>query len=160
MPLTVADSLASDDVLIDLSASSKKDLLETLSETLADRSEALSSGQVFDALIERERLGCTAAEFGLAIPHARLANATAPIGLFARLEHPIDFDGQDVPHVDLLFCFVLPEYTSDSYNDAMQKLAVALMTEPTCDALRNASTPEDVLTILRECSEHAAGIDS
>lgn len=155
MPLTVADSLTEDDVLLDLTVSSKKHVLETLSGLLSEKSTEFSADQIFDALVERERLGCTAADFGLAIPHARLPDISTPVGIFARLSEPVNFDGKDVPDVDLLFCFVLPEITSDSYDSALQALAAELISESTCDSLRGAPDKPEILAILRACGENA-----
>ena len=107
---------------------------------------------MFEALIERERLGCTAADFGLAMPHARLATASAPVGVFARLKTAVDFDSQDAPHVDLLFCFVLPLTTSERHDIALHGLAARMMTQPVCDALRSADDATEILAILRACA--------
>lgn len=155
MPLTIADSLTPDDVFIDVEASSKKQLLETLSQHIAKRSEALDADSVFESLIERERLGCTAADHGIAMPHARMKHAQRPVGVFARLASTLDFDGKDVPDVDLLFCFVLPEETSPEHDQALQKLAERIMSEATCDALREARDAATIIDILQSAS-HAS----
>ena len=53
---------------------SRKRLFQTIAEDLVspsrdDREEAID--EIYDALVERERLGCTALGDGVAIPHCR-----------------------------------------------------------------------------------------
>ncbi|MEM7764417.1 MAG: PTS sugar transporter subunit IIA [Pseudomonadota bacterium] len=152
MPLTVADSITDDDIIINLESTSKKHALETLSQHLAHQHAALSADAVFDALVERERLGCTAADHGLAMPHARVDAADEPVGVFARLSKAIDFDGKDVPDVDLLFCFILPPETSSQYDAAMQLLASRLMNEAVCNKLRTAVDAQSIIRLLQRCA--------
>lgn len=92
MPL--ADLLAPDAVFPMLRASSKKQALQELSHHAA-----LLMGRdqrdIFDTLLQRERLGSTGVGNGIAIPHGKLPGLTKLFGLFARLEKPIDFESLD-----------------------------------------------------------------
>src|SRR5262245_57571074 len=51
----------------------------------------LHERQIFDVLLERERLGSTGVGNGIAIPHGRLPGLTRLYGLFARIDPPVDF---------------------------------------------------------------------
>jgi nitrogen PTS system EIIA component len=55
-------------VLSNVEARSKKHALDILSELLSSAAD-LDQGDVFQSLISREKLGCTAIENGIAIPH-------------------------------------------------------------------------------------------
>lgn len=91
-------------------ARSRKHVLDLLSEQLAAASGgAVGATEAFDALVSRERLGCTALGGGVAMPHARVAGLAAPVGVFIRLREPVDFDtGEDQP-VDLVLGILIPE---------------------------------------------------
>ncbi|MCZ6855759.1 MAG: PTS sugar transporter subunit IIA, partial [Gammaproteobacteria bacterium] len=56
-----------------VSARSRKRVLETVSDLLSENNEQLSGRTLFDELLARERLGSTGLGGGVAIPHCRIA---------------------------------------------------------------------------------------
>jgi len=60
-------------------------------------------------LWERERLGSTGIGRGTAIPHGKLPKLDRLLGIFARLERPIDYDAVDDLPVDLIFVLLAPD---------------------------------------------------
>ena len=83
-----------------LKANSKKQLLQLLSERAAAIS-GIPEREVFDTILQRERLGSTGVGNGIAIPHGKLAGVKRIAGVFARLETPVDFEALDDQPVDL-----------------------------------------------------------
>src|SRR5690606_35310717 len=81
---------------------SKKRLFQELAE-LAQSEYGLSAPEVLDVLQERESLGPTGVGHGVALLHARLHGVDKVVGLFIRLEKPLDFDAVDRQPVDLVF---------------------------------------------------------
>ena len=106
--MRLTDLLQPEAVFASLRANSKKQLLQELSERAAHISH-LPARQIFDAVVQRERLGSTGIGNGIAIPHAKLAKCPSIIGIFARLEKPVDFEAIDAAPVDLVFLLVAPE---------------------------------------------------
>src|SRR5690606_40576648 len=96
-------------VLANVEARSKKHALDILSELLASASDDLDQGEIFQSVIGREKLGCTAIEDGIAIPHGRLEGLERSVGAFLRLTRPIDFDAPDGQPVDLMFGLLVPK---------------------------------------------------
>src|SRR5262245_57707054 len=78
---------------------------QTLVEMAAVMAQAtgLDAREVYEAVMERERLGSTGVGEGVAIPHARLASIKRPVGGFARLLEPADFEAIDERKADLMF---------------------------------------------------------
>lgn len=116
-----------DSILSRVEAGSKKHALQMLGKLLAGATTTLSSDDVFLALNERERLGCTALSKGLAIPHARMEHVDEPVAAFIQLLEPIDFDAADDTPVDLVFGLLLPaEYENrDAFKELVQLLSLA-----------------------------------
>ena len=79
---------------------SKKRLFQELAD-LAHAEYGLTATEVLDALQERESLGPTGVGQGVALPHARLHGLDRVVGLFVRLDRPLDFDAVDRQPVDL-----------------------------------------------------------
>lgn len=135
-------------VLGGASISSKKRLLETLAELLVSAQPGLSRDAVFDRLLERERLGSTGLGYGVALPHARVAELSEAIGAFIQIREPVPFDAIDDQPVDLAFALLVPEVAHEAHLQLLADLA-ALFSEPGLRAqLRRASTPGALLDLL------------
>ena len=106
MPLS--DLITPEAVIPTLRASSKKQALQELSER-ASAICGLPAREIYDVVLQRERLGSTGVGNGIAIPHGKIARVTQIFGVFARLERPIDFEAQDSAPVDLIFLLIAPE---------------------------------------------------
>ena len=91
-----------------LKANSKKQLLQLLAEKAAAIT-GLPEREIFDTILQRERLGSTGVGNGIAIPHGKLAGIEKIRGVFARLEAPVDFEALDDQPVDLVFLLLAPE---------------------------------------------------
>jgi PTS system nitrogen regulatory IIA component len=123
---------------------------QVLSEMAAAMAEAalLNSKDVFDALLERERLGSTGVGEGVAIPHARIEGLQRPIGGFARLLEPVDFEAIDERKADLVFMLLAPTDSGAEHLRALARVARVFRQEPIRTALRRAQTAEAVLAVL------------
>jgi PTS system nitrogen regulatory IIA component len=97
---------------------SKKRLFQELAE-LASAEYGLNASEVLDALQERESLGPTGVGQGVALPHARLHGLDKVVGMFLRLEKPMDFDAVDRQPVDLVFALLAPETSGVDHLKAL-----------------------------------------
>ena len=79
------DLLSSERVACRDEVGSKKRLLEQLGGLLASSSPMLSQHEIFDALLNREKLGSTGLGKGVAIPHGRMAGLEHPVCAFIKL---------------------------------------------------------------------------
>ncbi len=138
--------LTPDRVLCNAEAGSKKHALEVLSKLLIRGSDVLSTDDVLLALIERERLGCTALAAGVALPHARISSLDAPVGAFVRLTTPVEFDANNDEPVDLICGVVVPE--SFDNKQAFMQLVETLSKNQTSEKLRACRTSSDLFGAL------------
>ncbi len=106
--MALADLLHQDAIIPALRVNSKKQLLQELAAK-ASRTTGLSEREIFDVILQRERLGSTGVGNGIAIPHGKLVNIHSIVGIFARLEQPVDFEALDDQPVDLVFLLLAPE---------------------------------------------------
>lgn len=96
-------------VRVDESARSKKHALDVTSHYLAEAAGTLTANEAFEALLVRERLGCTALGNGVALPHGRVEGIEQSLGVFIRLNDPVQFDAPDGEPVDLIFAVLVPQ---------------------------------------------------
>lgn len=128
---------------------SKKRLFQELGD-IAAQAYGLNAGVVVDGLQERESLGPTGVGHGIALPHARLEDLQKIVGVFVRLEKPLDYDSVDRQPVDLVFGLFAPK---DSGVDHLKALALVsrTMRDPAiCAKLRANSDPAKLHAILTE----------
>lgn len=83
---------------------SKKKVLELISDLVAAQYPTLSSQEIFESLVAREKMGSTGIGNGIAIPHGRLADIDQPIAILIKCEEPIAFDAIDKQPVDIFIC--------------------------------------------------------
>lgn len=138
MIMDLGDLIGPDAVIPALAAKSKKQLIQCLAEKAAAQT-GLDERQVFDALLQRERLGSTGVGSGIAIPHAKLPGLTGIHGLFARLVEPIDFEAQDDQPVDLVFLLLAPEGAGADHLKALARIARLLREPGVASKLRASS---------------------
>ena len=120
MPLS--ELISPNAVIPALKVNGKKPALQELSARAASLS-GLVEREVFDALLQRERLGSTGVGEGVAIPHGKLAKCGRIFGVFARLERPIDFESADGLPVDLIFLLIAPENAGADHLTALAQTA-------------------------------------
>lgn len=142
--MDIANVLNPQRVWLQVPGSSKKRVLEQVSEFLAQQIPDVDAGTLFDQLTARERLGSTGLGLGIAIPHCRLSAIRQPVGLLARLETPVDFDSPDDQPVDLLFVLVVPEDSTDEHLALLANLATQFSQPAWCQRLRDARSPEQL----------------
>jgi PTS system nitrogen regulatory IIA component len=144
--MIVSDLLSSEHILASAHAGSKKRLLELISTALAG--ESVSSREIFDSLIARERLGSTGLGNGVAIPHGRISGSDAVRAVFVRLARPLAYDAVDGKPVDLLFALAVPEHCTGDHLKLLSQIAELFSDDQFLEQLRNARDSGELLQLL------------
>jgi PTS system nitrogen regulatory IIA component len=145
MPLH--DLLAPEAVIPALRVNGKKQALQELSERAAKVS-GLAGREIFDAILQRERLGSTGVGDGIAIPHGKLTKCPRIFGVFARLERPIDFEALDGLPVDLIFLLIAPETAGADHLKALAMIARVLRNSALAAQLRATRDASGLYSVL------------
>lgn len=145
--MAITELFSATDVILDAAPGSKAALLDQLAAEAAGRS-GRPAPEILDALQAREKIGSTALGRGVALPHTELADLTAPVVLFARLQRAVDFDARDDEPVDLVFLALWPASNRKGLLAAMAEICGALRDPQSLRRLRGAKTPEDAARIV------------
>ena len=151
----VSELVVPNAVIASLKASSAKQALQEIGRRAADVYQ-LDFRQVTDGLLAREKLGSTAMGSGVAIPHARVQGLKAIVGLFARLEKPVDFEAPDGQGVDLMFALLAPEEAGADHLRALARVSRLLREEATRAKLRASNDPAALHALLLDISASRA----
>jgi PTS system nitrogen regulatory IIA component len=147
--MEIADILTPQNIVPKLSATSKKQVLQELAKRAATVT-GLKDRFIFDALLQRERLGTTGVGHGIAIPHGKLEGIDKLFGLFARLEKPVDFDAIDEQPVDLLFLLLAPEIAGADHLKALARVSRLLRNRTICDKIRGSNDGDALYALITE----------
>ncbi|MBT3070284.1 PTS IIA-like nitrogen regulatory protein PtsN [Rhodomicrobium sp. Az07] len=154
--MDLSDLITPYGVIPSLKAANKKQALKTLSERAADLT-GLNSVEIFNILIQRERLGSTGVGSGIAIPHGKLTNIKASVGVFARLDEPLDFDSIDEEPVDIIMLLLAPESAGADHLKALARVSRLLRDQKSVDKLRACRDRAAIYAVLTEkAASHAA----
>src|SRR5258706_14128414 len=145
--MKISDLLSPTDVLIDVRASNKRQLLQEFAVRAAD-GLGLRVDQVAPYLLRREELGSTGIGRGVAIPHARLPDLQRPHGLLAKLKQPIEFDAIDGQPVDIVFTLLLPAAAENARIRALRLVARALRPPENLARLRGARNTSELYSAI------------
>jgi nitrogen PTS system EIIA component len=146
--MNLSDLLSPDAILGSLRVPSKKQVLHEMSERAAALC-GMPAREIFDALLQRERLGSTGIGGGIAIPHGKI-KVDRMVGVFARLEKPIDFEALDGEPVDLVLLLVTPESAGADHLKALARAARLLRTQAITAQLRATRDPARLRALLIE----------
>ena len=146
--MLISDLLNPESIRFDVHSSSKKRLLEIISEQLARNNDNLSSREIFESLCARERLGSTGLGKGVAIPHGRVKGNRSIQASFIRLKKPLPFDSIDGEPVDLLFAMTVPENCSEEHLKLLAQVAELFSDPQLLKALREAGDTTTLLELL------------
>ncbi len=153
--MEINELISAESVIPNLRASSKKQALQDLARRAADIT-GLHERAIFDVLMERERLGTTGVGNGIAIPHGKMANLDRLYGLFARLEHSVDFQSIDEQPVDLIFLLLAPESAGADHLKALARVSRLLRDGSVCEKLRGTDDAEALFALLTGSMENRA----
>jgi len=146
--MKISDFLTAADVKADVATTDKKKLLAELAHEAAAKT-GIGADRIAAELLKREELGSTGVGGGVAIPHARFAQASAPFGLLVRLKKAIDYDAVDGKPVDIVSLLLLPESSGGEQQlGALASVARKLRTPAVTAALRRARDSMDMYRIL------------
>lgn len=143
----IGEILSPDSVACRETAASKKRVLEKMSRLLA-AAEDLNEIDVFDKLLERERLGSTGLGHGVAIPHCRMPEARRAAVALMTLQAGVDFEARDGRPVDIAFGLVVPEHCTETHLQILAKAAEMFSDPGFCARLRACETNQQLYELV------------
>lgn len=145
--MRIIDLLKAEAIELDSSVNSKSQAIDALI-ALHNRAGNLQNVDEYkNAILARENQGTTAIGEGIAVPHAK-SESVKCAGLSAiTVKGGVDYNAPDGKPSDLLFMIAAP-LDGDLHLEILSRLMVMLMEPEFCESLRNASTPEEFLSII------------
>ncbi len=145
--MEISSFLTPDSVFVNIKAKSKKQILQYISDEAAKICK-IESREIFDSLLERERLGSTGVGKGIAIPHAKFKGLDKIIGMFVKLQNTVDFESIDDKPVDLIFLLIVPENAGADHLTALARISRFMRNNKNIEGIRGADNVDSLYAIL------------
>lgn len=145
--MDISDLVSPSTVAIRAGVTTKRQLMNLLAE-LAAPELGVAEKVLFDGLMEREALGSTGLQGGAAVPHARSPHIGRVVGVFIKLDQPMEFDALDERPVDLVFALFAPSEAGAEHLRALASVSRLLRRPEVREQLRRAKTPEALYALL------------
>ncbi len=147
--MDIYNLISPDSIISPLRANSKKQVLQELSKT-AEALTGQNSRDIFETVLQRERLGSTGIGHGVAIPHGKLNGINSIVCILAQLASEIDFDSVDDQPVDMVFMLLAPENAGADHLKALALISRLVKDRMTMNKIRSANDPKTIYAILTE----------
>lgn len=152
-------TLLSEDMIIpEISSRERDSALEEMVEFLESKKKILNGKDLFEKLIQREKLGSTAIGDGIAIPHCKSKEAESPLLVLAVSKRGVQFEALDGKPTHILFLVVS---SPDDPGQSLQILASIAHLVRKAGSLPKrimaAKNPRKILEIIREEEEKLEG---
>lgn len=146
----LSDVLNSDMVWSDLAATAKKDVIRELAHRISETDTKIEEDAVFKVLWDRENLGSTGIECGVAIPHAKVPNLDRIVLACAKSAKGLDFDAHDSKPTHLFFVLLAPSNATGMHLKVLARISRLLKESKFRAKLIEAKSPEDMYRIIVE----------
>jgi PTS system nitrogen regulatory IIA component len=152
-------SLLSEDLIIpDLKSAARDEALKEIVKFLKSGARISRDKDLYDKLIQREKLGSTAIGDGVAIPHCKLKGVKSPLLVLGISRQGVDFDSLDGKPSHLIFLVVS---SPDNPSISLQILAAIAKLVRKATALPRrvleARGPRAVIEIVRDEEDKSRG---
>ena len=152
--MNIAELLSPDRVICCAHIGSKKKLLERISDLLAQDAPQLTTNEIFDSLVSREKLGSTGLGKGVALPHGRMSPLDKPICAFIKLDEAVDFDAMDGKPVDLVFALLVPEESTEEHLQVLSTIAEMFSNPAFCSSLYGCNNDTCLFELFNQRETH------
>jgi PTS system nitrogen regulatory IIA component len=148
--MRILDFLNPNAIVTELTASTKKGVLEELVAILAKEGKVKDAKATVDVLMEREKLGSTGIGQGIAIPHAKTDQAGEVIAAFGLSRRGVQFDALDGDPVNIFFLLVAPPDAAALHLKALARISRLLKDKFFRQSLRETKTPAEILKLIKD----------
>lgn len=148
--MKIAEYLTLKDIIPDILAASKDEVLEELVTRLVERHADIDRRKLLRKIQEREALGSTGIGDGIAIPHAKLQSANKLMVVFGRSISGVDFVASDEKPAHLFFLLVAQDETFGVHLQLLARISRILKNPAIRKRLLEAADTAAIFNIIQE----------
>jgi PTS system nitrogen regulatory IIA component len=146
--MEIKDILHPDCTLCAVQGTSKKRILELISQIANQYLIDIDQATILYSLTCREKMGSTGIGNGIALPHGRLQDLEKVLAIVVTSEIPIDYDAVDNAPVDIFFAILVPENKASEHLGTLSTIATKLNNKETLSRMRKATTDQELFEAI------------
>jgi mannitol/fructose-specific phosphotransferase system IIA component (Ntr-type) len=156
--MSLASILGEAQVLTDFAAKDKNEAIAKLVDVLVEQKKLAPEHRAagLTALLNREKVGSTGLEHGVALPHA-IVDAPGDAMAVLAVSPGVPFHSADGQPARILVCVLIPRAQVQKHLRTLAGIAKLLSFEETREALLRAKSPREALGVIREEERQAGG---
>jgi len=131
-----------------LKGKSKNEIINELVDLAAKSKLVKDRDELYQAVIEREKLVTTGVGYGVAFPHAKTKAVKGILIAFGRSSAGVDFEAMDKKPVHLFFLIAAPEDAIGAHLNVMARLSYIMKAEKVREKLMQTQSPKELLEII------------
>lgn len=148
--MRITEFLKLEAVIPAINARNKTEVIAELAAIVAKTVPSIPSGRFLEVLNEREKVGSTGMEKGVAIPHGRLPELQQLVACFGVSKEGVDFDARDNKPSHFFFALVAPENSAGVHLKALSKVSRLFRSDSLRDAILAAPTAEAIYALISQ----------
>ena len=146
--MEIKDILQPDCTLCAVQGTSKKRILELISDVASKHVSDIDQATILTSLMNRERMGSTGIGNGIALPHGRIKDLKNVLAVVVTNQTPIEYDAIDKLPVDIFFAILVPEDKATEHLGTLSAIAAKLSDRDTLKRMRQAHTDEELYKVI------------
>ena len=131
-----------------LKGTSKNEIINELVDLAAKSKLVKDRDELYQAVVEREKLVTTGVGYGVAFPHAKTKAVKGILIAFGRSGAGVDFEAMDKKPVHLFFLIAAPEDAIGAHLNVMARLSYIMKSEKVREKLMQTQSPKELLEII------------
>lgn len=148
--MEIQDILSPDCTKCAVQGTSKKRILEVISQIASQHIEDIEQSDILASLLSREKMGSTGIGNGIALPHGRLSGLENVLAVLVTCNPPVQFDAIDNKPVDIFFALFVPEDQAQGHLQTLATIASKLSDKSTVKSLRNAGGSQQLFEAIAQ----------
>lgn len=146
--MKICEILKVERIIPSMKSTDKESAIKELVYSFQDDPRVKDVDEVYQAVVEREKIMSTGVGKGFAIPHAKTNAVNEIIAAFGKLDEPIDFQSLDDQPVKLIFLLVGKENLVGPHIKLLSRLSRMMNLDEFRENLANAKTAEEIYNLF------------
>lgn len=152
--MKIVDFLKKENCVASLSSDKKEDVLKELCDLLVKNGDVSDSDAIYDAVINRERLGSTGIGEQVAIPHAKSNKVDSLVAAFGVSRRGIEYYAVDDQPVRLVFLLLASENSTGDHLKALAKISRLMKNEKFRKEIERVKSADDIYELIAKENDH------
>jgi len=152
--MKLIDLLSKNTIVPELHSTTKQGVIEEMADIISKEYPVHSKEEIASVLLEREKLGSTGIENGIAIPHAKLKDLDHIVIAVGKTTKGIDFQAHDGNLSHLFFVLLAPDSSAGVHLKTLARLSHLLKEDDIRNGLKKAVSEEEIYNLIKNGDEN------